>query len=64
VAPTAPHPGRAAPFMLVFSGPPGDGYLPEGLHGCRLDTGETFEFYIQPIHTPAADRQDYQVIFN
>jgi hypothetical protein len=50
--------------MLVFSGPPGDGYLPEGLHGCRLDTGETFEFYIQPIHTPAADRQDYQVIFN
>jgi hypothetical protein len=50
-------------FTLLFQGPPGD-VLPEGLHIATVDDAQRFEFYIMPIHTPAAGRQDYQAVFN
>jgi hypothetical protein len=52
-----------APFTLIFVGPPGD-VMPEGLRTAIVDDGPRFEFYIMPIHTPAANRQDYQAVFN
>jgi hypothetical protein len=50
-------------FTLIFTGPRGD-VLPEGFYAAEADGGARFEFYILPIHTPAPDRQEYQVVFN
>lgn len=50
-------------FALTFRGPRGD-VLPEGFYAAEAEGGARFDFYILPIHTPAPDRQDYQVIFN
>jgi len=52
-----------APFTLIFQGVRGD-VLPDGMQMATAEDGSRFEFYIMPIHTPAADRQDYQAIFN
>jgi hypothetical protein len=51
------------PFVLILSGPPGD-VLPEGSYDVAVDGGPEFELYINPMLTPARDRQDYQVAFN
>ncbi len=56
------HPSRP-PFTLIFHGPRDD-ILPEGLYTATVDEGPHFEVYIMPIHTPAADRQEYQALFN
>jgi hypothetical protein len=66
-----PAPGQGSPsrepFSLILRGPPDD-VLPEGLYdfafGDGPDAGEGFSMYIAPIHTPARDRQDYQIVFN
>ena len=50
-------------FALIFSGPRGT-VLPEGFYAAEAEGGTRFDLYIIPIHTPAPDRQDYQVIFN
>lgn len=60
--PVAGDAGRA-PFTLIFQGVRGD-VLAEGMRTATADDGSSFEFYIMPIHTPAPDRQDYQVVFN
>ena len=61
---SSPSPADArAPFILIFRGPPG-AVLPEGTHTLEAEDGPSFTFYIMPIHTPARDRQDYQVLFN
>jgi hypothetical protein len=51
------------PFTLILVGPPGD-VLCEGLYGLEIDGGPTFQLYVMPIQTFAADRQDYQVAVN
>jgi hypothetical protein len=64
--PIESSPGAAdarVPFILIFRGPPGD-VLPEGTHTLEAEGGPSFTFHIMPIHTPAPDRQDYQVVFN
>ena len=50
-------------FTLIFAGPRGN-VLPEGFYAAEADGGARFELYILPIHTPAPDRQEYQVVFN
>jgi hypothetical protein len=62
------QPGHAAPtfqpFVLLFSGPPGD-VLAEGMHKITREDGTAaYELYLIPVHTPAPGRQDYQAIFN
>jgi hypothetical protein len=57
--PGAPHP----PFTLIFTGPRDD-ILREGTYVARAGDGPGFIFHIIPIHTPAPNRQDYQVVFN
>ncbi|MBV8192872.1 MAG: hypothetical protein JO339_37010 [Alphaproteobacteria bacterium] len=52
-----------APFTLIFHGMRGE-VMAEGLRTATAEDGSSFEFYIMPIHTPAADRQDYQAVFN
>jgi len=52
-----------APFTLIFRGVRGE-VLTEGLRTATAEDGSSFELYIMPIHTPAADRQDYQAVFN
>ncbi len=63
----APHAAVAgsvrAPFTLIFHGPAGD-ILPEGLHRAAVEDGSILEFYIMPIHTVTAGRQEYQAVFN
>ncbi len=62
--PTGAGPDQSRrPFTLIFSGPPGD-VLPEGLYTAVVDGQPGATFYIMPIHTPSADRQDYQAVFN
>jgi hypothetical protein len=51
------------PFILLFHGPRG-AVMPEGLYETEVEDGARFELYVVPIHTPAADRQDYQSVFN
>jgi hypothetical protein len=51
------------PFTLIFKGPPGK-VLPEGMYTLDVEGGPSFELYVMPIHTPAADRQNYQAAFN
>jgi hypothetical protein len=70
VNPAAPS-GQAGPpresLSLILRGPPDD-VLPEGMYdfafGDGPDAAEGFALYIAPIHTPARDRQDYQIVFN
>jgi Domain of unknown function (DUF6916) len=51
------------PFTLILAGPPGD-VLREGFHTLEIDGGSAFDLYVIPVQTFAADRQDYQVVFN
>jgi hypothetical protein len=56
------------PFVLIFSGPPGD-VLAEGMHTLRREAGApgegaAYDLYLIPVHTPAPGRQDYQAVFN
>ena len=51
------------PFVLVFSGPPGE-VLAEGMHTITREDGAAYDLYLIPIHTPAPGRQDYQAVFN
>jgi hypothetical protein len=55
--------GFREPFLLIFSGPPGD-VLPEGMYVLEAEGSPAFELYVMPIHTPARDRQDYQSSFS
>jgi hypothetical protein len=61
------QPGHAdlafQPFVLIFSGPPGD-VLAEGMHRIAGEGEATFDLYLIPIHTPERERQDYQAVFN
>ena len=52
-----------APFSLKLRGPPAP-IVPEGMHRLVFDDATGFELYLIPVHTPARDRQDYQVVFN
>jgi hypothetical protein len=51
------------PFVLMFSGPPGD-VLAEGMHTITREDGAAYDLYLIPVHTPAPGRQDYQAVFN
>jgi hypothetical protein len=51
------------PFTLIFAGLRDD-VMAEGFCTAIVDGAPRFEFYIMPIHTPAADRQEYQAVFN
>ena len=51
------------PFVLIFSGPPGD-VLAEGMHTIAGEDGTAYDLYLIPVHTPARERQDYQAVFN
>jgi hypothetical protein len=61
------QPGHAdpafQPFVLIFSGPPGD-VLAEGMHTITREDGAVHDLYLIPVHTPAPGRQDYQAVFN
>jgi hypothetical protein len=57
-------PGGRDPFILIFEGPRDSDFLPEGLHACAFEDGPTHELYVNPIHTPNPDRQEYQAVFN
>lgn len=52
-----------APFTLIFTGPKGATFLTEGLYRCAIGDRASFDLHVAPIHTFAADRQDYQAVF-
>ncbi|MBO9557901.1 MAG: hypothetical protein J7515_04865 [Caulobacter sp.] len=62
-----PEPGHGdpnfQPFVLIFSGPPGD-VLAEGMHTMKVEDGTAYDLYLIPIHTPEPGRQNYQALFN
>jgi hypothetical protein len=58
------HPqATRTPFTLILRGAR-DRLLPEGNYRFAIDTGPEVELYVIPVHTPARDRQDYQIVFN
>jgi hypothetical protein len=59
----AGHGAVVQPFVLVFSGAPGD-VLAEGMHTITHENGTAFDLYLIPVHTPQSGRQDYQAVFN
>jgi len=48
---------------MIFHGLRGD-VPPEGLYTAEPETGTAIVLHIMPIHTAAADRQEYQAVFN
>jgi hypothetical protein len=63
--PREPGHGRPdfQPFVLIFSGPPGD-VLAEGMRTMTVQDGTAYDLYLIPIHTPEPGRQNYQALFN
>lgn len=59
----APTTARA-PFLVIFRGPRTGAVMAEGFYQCAIEGGPTLSLYVQPIHTPARDRQEYQASFN
>jgi hypothetical protein len=55
---------KRRPFTLIFVGPKESAVLPEGLYECEIEGGPVYELYVNPIHTAAPDRQEYQAVFN
>lgn len=55
--------GMRQPFSLLLRGEPAP-VLAEGLHRVVIDGGPSLELYIIPVHTPARQYQDYQIVFN
>jgi hypothetical protein len=55
--------GKRPPFTLIFQGVRGDVLTP-GIRTATAEDGSSFEFFVTPIHAPAANRQDYQAVFN
>jgi hypothetical protein len=55
---------KRRPFVLIFAGPKEREYLPEGLYDCEIEGGPTYRIYVNPIHTPEPDRQEYQAVFS
>jgi len=55
---------KRRPFILIFSGPKAHEHLPEGLYDCEVDGGPTYRMFVNPIFTPAPDRQEYQAVFS
>lgn len=58
-----PAPPFRQPFSLVFRGPSPGPVLAEGLYEVEIEHGPTCALHVMPIHTPLADRQDYQSVF-
>jgi hypothetical protein len=58
------YPGRIRdPFLLIFSGPIANGYLPQQIHAMDHATLGGFEIFIAPLG--ARDGlMEYQAIFN
>ena len=54
---------KRQPFILIFSGPKEREYMPDGIYECEIDGGPTHLMYVNPIQTPAPDRQEYQAVF-
>ena len=52
------------PFILIFRGPKDPDYLPPGIYQAEVEGGPAYELYVEPIHTPQPDRQEYQAAFN
>jgi len=55
---------KRRPFILIFRGPKERDYMPGGIYDCEVEDGPTYRMYINPIHTPAPDQQEYQAAFN
>lgn len=61
---SVPPGSKRIPFTLIFVGPKSQDHLPEGLYDCAVEDGPTYSIHVNPIHTPAPDRQEYQAVFN
>jgi hypothetical protein len=59
----APSAAPRAAFSLLLRGAPAP-IVPEGMHRLILEGDASFDLYLIPIHSPARDHQDYQIIFN
>ncbi|MEI7607932.1 MAG: hypothetical protein WCJ64_11165 [Rhodospirillaceae bacterium] len=57
-------PGRSRdPFLLIFSGPIANGYLPQQIHSMEHAVLGRFEIFIAPLGTKY-DVMEYQAAFN
>ncbi len=50
-------------FALLLRGPAAP-VLAEGLHTVILPNGVHWDLYMMPVHTPASNAQDYQIVCN
>ena len=55
---------KREPFILIFRARKEAYYMAEGMRACEFANGETHELYVNPVHTPEQEFQDYQAVFN
>jgi hypothetical protein len=53
-----------SPFVVIFSGSSRTDVMPTGHYECEIEDGPVYSLHVMPIHTPRADRQEYQAAFN
>jgi hypothetical protein len=34
------------------------------MYECEIEGGPTYRIYVNPVHTPQPDHQEYQAVFN
>ncbi|HTQ15245.1 MAG TPA: hypothetical protein VMH86_15340 [Rhizomicrobium sp.] len=52
-----------SPFLIIYRGSR-DAVMAPGIYDCAFEGGPTLNLHVAPIHTQAADRQEYQSAFN
>jgi len=58
-----PKGAKRRPFILIFREAKERDYLPDGIYQCEIEGGPTHQIYVNPIHTPAPEWQEYQAVF-
>lgn len=64
--PTGPTPAeyKRESFVVIFRGSSKTDVMPAGIYDCEIEGGPTYSLHVMPMHTPRADCQEYQSVFN
>jgi hypothetical protein len=55
---------KRRPFILIFRAPKEREYMPDGIYECEVESGPTYQMYVNPVQTVEPEWQDYQAAFS
>jgi len=58
-----PKGAKRRPFILIFRGVKEREYMPDAIYECEIEGGPNHVMYVNPVHTPEPEWQDYQAVF-